>query len=783
VLAFTTREVTLKIAFLSKSSTILALSVALLLALLLTVAATPAGAYRGQDSGLTRSPFDGMLTGEAANGQSSLHPAYKPSVADGMGIGLEKQFEETSYAINDTKFISATLGWAVGEPHWDQTSLAYTATVLLTTDGGDTWNPQISPLVETLNGVDFIDENLGWAVGVGGLIVHTTDGGAHWTRQAVATSDEFRDVVFADPNQGWAVTTRPIHYDWSGNPDNWEAAIWHTANGGAAWSMQNTPADASILQAVEFVSDKVGWAVGVKYIGDDPNGYPQHRAVIYHTSNGGTNWAEQPYGGVELQVSLTTIDFLDTQHGWAAGFPTSSIVTGGFVFHTSDGGLTWERQEPGGFNDPLWDIHFINQNRGYVVGFNYVAAWGPPVWRTLDGGDTWEKVRMAQHENDGLFGLAINGDRVIALGDHDYQVVSDRPWDSCEWTPPEPSCYNCDCLFVQTYQNPHYQFQDVFFTDVQNGWAVGSRSFLPEIWGQVILATQDGGENWQVQYEQPPNLDTLFSYFRLDGVYFVDSQNGWAVGKSEMLSLGGGYHNAVLHTSDGGLTWGEQGSELHSSWDIELVDVKFLDAQNGWALANSHFPDDSVSLVHTNNGGQTWSWVDTDIHGYVMVGFGIVEGGVMFTDDQHGWATGTFGVAYTENGGTNWITQTLSQYLGNYFEVEFVNNQEGWVAGEGFYHTLNGGTLWEQQDLGLNSWFRDIQFVDGLHGWIAGDGGSVMRTTNGGSTWEQIFDPITTTTLNGISFIDSKKGWLVGDFGVILTTRQNPQVYLPLVTH
>ena len=753
----------------------------LFLTFLLVIATVPTSAHRAQASATKRDPYNGNIAGEEVSNLSRHTQLDSSFDADGIWIGFEKQFEETTYFIEDTEFISATLGWAVGEPHWDQATRAYTGTIVLTTDGGETWITQTAPTQETLNGMDFVDETQGWAVGTNGIILHTADGGDHWTRQNVATEDEFRDVVFIETNVGWAVSLHPTHYDWMGNPDNWDAAIWHTVNGGASWTEMDTPAEASILHAVEFVSTQEGWAVGVKYIGDDTYGYPMHRAVVYHTNNGGTTWVEQSSGAEELEVSLTSVDFVDALHGWAAGFPTRSDLTGGFVFHTSDGGLTWERQEPGDFYAPLWDIHFIDPNRGYAVGFNYAGAWGPPVWRTLDGGTTWESVRMDRHDSEGLFGVAVNGDQVIALGDHDYQATSTRAWDSCEWTFPEPSCYDCECLFEQSYNNTHYQFQDVYFTDSETGWAVGSRSFLPEIWGQVILATQDGGENWEVQLEQAPNLDTLFSYFRLDGVYFVDAQNGWAVGKSESLSISGGFHNLILHTSNGGLNWEEQGSELHESWSIELVDVQFLDSQNGWALANRNFPDDSVSLAHTVDGGQTWSWVDTGIEGSAMIGFGVVEGGVKFTDDQHGWATGAFGAIHTENGGTSWITQTLGAYSGNMFDIEFTDNLAGWIAGERCYHTVNGGAQWELVNHGVDTWFHAVQFPDPLHGWMAGGNGKVLHTINRGSTWGQVNNPFTSGDLNGLSFINAEKGWLAGDYGVILTTRQYPQLYLPLV--
>jgi photosystem II stability/assembly factor-like uncharacterized protein len=180
-----------------------------------------------------------------------------------------KQFEETSYYLNDVDFISSSVGWAVGDPHWDQNAKAYTSTIIRSNDGGETWDPQPAGVTETLRGVDFVDTSNGWAVGTNGTILHTNDGGTMWSKQTVATTDEFRGVVFIDANNGWASTTRPVHYNSFGDADNWRANMWHTSDGGQTWSPQQLPTQASILNQVEFVDSQIGWAVGVKYIGDN----------------------------------------------------------------------------------------------------------------------------------------------------------------------------------------------------------------------------------------------------------------------------------------------------------------------------------------------------------------------------------------------------------------------------------------------------------------------------------------------------------------------------------
>ena len=704
-----------------------------------------------------------------------------------LGVRVRKQFEETSYYLKDVDFVDANRGWAVGDVHWDQGRRGYVATIIATTDGGLHWSAQAAPAAVTLRGVDFVDASKGWAVGAGGVILHTVDGGAYWTRQAVASTDEFRGVVFVDAQNGWATSIEVVHYDYKGEPDDWRGHIWHTANGGTTWTRQNMPDNASILNRIDFLDAQRGWAVGIKFVGYDAT-FPKHRAMAYYTENGGQTWSER--FNLDLEIVLTGIDVVDTQMAYAVGFKINSGVQGSALFATRDGGQTWQQQTTSTMTSAvLWDVQFIDAQRGYATGALYGAAWGPPVLRTMDGGATWQEIRMDRHDGEGCYGLAVVGSQVVVVGDHDFVGRSTRPWDPCTWTYPEPTCYNCDCLFDQYYLNIHYKLQDVFFTDENHGWAVGSRTFQPELWGQVILATTDGGEHWSTQYEQEPP-DTLFSYFRLDSVFFVDQRNGWAVGSSERLD-DGKYHGAILHTADGGQHWVEQGAELYEGRDREFFAVRFIDAQHGWALAESKYPSSNIWLARTADAGAHWSWVDTGIEGNLGIGFALVQGELDFADPQHGWAMGGQGqIIYTQDGGAHWTKQALACPWPTcnlrLFAIDMLNDQEGWIGGEGLYHTTNAGAQWTPQPYGpadrTQPDIHDLQFLDARTAWMAGASGMLRYSVDGGATWTPL-SSLGYGDLFGLTFLGPRQGWIVGDYGAILTVEEAPvyRARLPLI--
>jgi photosystem II stability/assembly factor-like uncharacterized protein len=111
-------------------------------------------------------------------------------------------------------------------------------------------------------------------------------------------------------------------------------------------------------------------------------------------------------------------------------------------------------------------------------------------------------------------------------------------------------------------------------------------------------------------------------------------------------------------------------------------------------------------------------------------------------------------------------------------DIAFVNEDLGWAVGKGaaILKTSDGGVTWEYQRRGKvsaasNEWFYDVVFVDSLHGWCVGGKGAypanqgiVLHTSDGGRSWsEQPFELTATTDwLFGVTFLDSTLGWVVG---------------------
>lgn len=79
---------------------------------------------------------------------------------------------------------------------------------------------------------------------------------------------------------------------------------------------------------------------------------------------------------------------------------------------------------------------------------------------------------------------------------------------------------------------------------------------------------------------------------------------------------------------------------------------------------------------------------------------------------------------------------------------------------------------WTMQESGTNSSLRDLFFVNDMTGWVIGENGTILNTTDGGETWTPQTSG-TVESLDAIHFIDENTGWIVGG---ALTSQKAPML-------
>lgn len=172
---------------------------------------------------------------------------------------------------------------------------------------------------------------------------------------------------------------------------------------------------------------------------------------------------------------------------------------------------------------------------------------------------------------------------------------------------------------------------------------------------------------------------------------------------------------------------------------------------------------------------------------------------IHFTDSLTGWIVGDTGlIMHTNDGGISWVTQE-SNTTNNIISVFFTNKNIGWAASHNFQtqpygsellKTIDGGMSWSVNDYPQeNIFISSIFFHDSLNGWMGGVPHALVKSTDGGNSWEQA--TIDTSTLAffpviNITFYDSTFGYASGGIfdiaGVIWITEDGGNLWKAIST-
>lgn len=249
----------------------------------------------------------------------------------------------------------------------------------------------------------------------------------------------------------------------------------------------------------------------------------------------------------------------------------------------------------------------------------------------------------------------------------------------------------------------------------------------------------------------------------LHDVFFLNASLGW------IYTYGTGI---LLHTTNGGQTWSVQ-AEFSP---IFLEQIQFLDANHGWICGEYGF------VYKTTDGGKTWQDVSLSLPDRITEPFDREEApdgnfvllyAMRFLNNKQGFVAGASmnpakksrqAISYwTENSGKDWHAHTdpPNDLLLN---TTFIDDEKGYALGSRtIFQTLNGGQDWEalyREEVPPEQ-FRGLYFLNEEIGWVCGFSGRVLKTINGGQTWDPV--SVTKNRLRDIVFLDEQNGFVVGD--------------------
>ncbi|MCX7737340.1 MAG: T9SS type A sorting domain-containing protein [Candidatus Kapabacteria bacterium] len=212
------------------------------------------------------------------------------------------------------------------------------------------------------------------AVGDSGLVIRTTDKGETWDRYYFDTNISHNRIRMFDENFGRMFTCYNDCMDLTDLQD------YVTYDGGKTWELIKRDTMIS-FSAIDLINKEI--FCGLWAFKNSKNEL-ERKVVWVHN-----NW--ETWDTVSCPPMLF-LDFIDTSYGWGA----SSIKLGDtsaiqLIYHTIDGGKTWEKQRDTVYN--AWgirDIKFYDRNFGIASsGFSHVMI-------TTNGGKKWNDYEIEE---------------------------------------------------------------------------------------------------------------------------------------------------------------------------------------------------------------------------------------------------------------------------------------------------------------------------------------------------------------------------------------------------
>lgn len=224
--------------------------------------------------------------------------------------------------------------------------------------------------------------------------------------------------------------------------------------------------------------------------------------------------------------------------------PNTGYISGpaNAFYKTTNGGNSWSYIPPattGLTNASIQCVHFVSSDTGFIAGSQTgVSGGGRFIKRTTNGGSTWTDVTPVTISTSTVYDMAFFQTGVgiaVATNNKAFRTTDN----GLNWT---------------AIATPGTAYS-VAIAGPQNVIAVA---------GSNIMRSTDQGQSWT-------SIATTAT--GLQGVHFYDADNGMITGNN----------GAVLHTSDGGLTW----TAIPTLLAQKVYDVVMTDVNKGLAVGAS----------------------------------------------------------------------------------------------------------------------------------------------------------------------------------------------------
>jgi photosystem II stability/assembly factor-like uncharacterized protein len=305
----------------------------------------------------------------------------------------------------------------------------------------------------------------------------------------------------------------------------------------------------------------------------------------------------------------------------------------------------------------------------------------------------------------------------------------------------------------------------IFFLDAKQGWIVGEKG--------LCLTTRDGGATWQV-VETGSGATLRFVRFR-------DDKTGWICGDGDPQAPKTGGHvilnrplkaGTLLATTDAGKTW--QTHWLPTNFDITCVETAAAPVlQIGVSGGENHLDGD---ITRSPDGGKTWKSnrcyralfavrAVTDKR-WVAVGSPVSVGFFPAPQSEQYTSKATRAL-YSDDGGETWKISKSSDGKGSLRGLADRKGKALLAVGDRgtILRSTDAGTSWEAVASTITENLTDVAW-GGEGAAAVGHKGTVVISNDDGKTWKMV--PTGSAVVLHRVAVAGDKVFVVGEKGIVL---------------
>ena len=404
----------------------------------------------------------------------------------------------------------------------------------------------------------------------------------------------------------------------------------------------------------------------------------------------------------------------------------------GSILITTDGGLDWDISKHYQ-RDYISEIKFVDNQNGFCISPHSYIGDSKDFMFTTDGGSYWQSTYLGT--SDALTFLPLSTSEMIKSGDQGTISKLDNFFGL--WS----ERYRIPTYFEWDIDVPYGDFRQ--FEKLSSGriLALGSswRAFQANVITDsvaFILFSDDNGSTWDSLWCDLTEILSTFS--------FAEDNIGWM----------GGNENKIYKTTDGGISWQLIYSETNPDLFSSISKIKAITPFKIFAVTTKG------KIISSMNGGLNWDTTSIIPYSYYESYFNI-----NFLNDQKGFVFGP-DLWMTTDSGLNW-NKVDDSIKPNFFKIQFLNanlgfgiGSDGYYGGSSFYKSSDGGYSWAKlYDGNPNSSFNGFFMMDSLKGWVT-EHNQLLKTTNGGYNWIEVFVDTLWDFVRGVEFFDENLGVL-----------------------